>query len=1034
MRVHCLGIASGLLGPLFAVLMLGGCGDRAAQEEAAALLKRQQQRLIQKDAAAPKSREEQLVDTRRFLEQDNPELAIQSLKSLLVASPNDPEVLFVLAQTQHAAGALDLAVQAIEQMPKPAEPEGDGRWQRRAFEAGNDWLTEAGRLSAAERLLTKAIEQFQAGSHSVRFRRRLAENLALQGRRFEASKQLRWLAKRDVITERELFQMQFLRGTVVVDVQKDTGAKGQLNLSLLRQAKQAHAESRSREANAMIRPLSDAFPESASVAAFQMRLAHEMGDDQAWLAQLDQMPPGVAQQPEYWWTLADWYSQSGRDQAAVRCFLETVQLDPTDRVAYYGLAGALSRLGEDQAAAIAKQRGQWLTEASVLYLQFGQQPGTADQLMQLASRLESLGRPWESARWKQLAIRKASQAQQRTLGQSPLSDLMTIDWTQWATEQEAALPDGFQLCGLELSQWEPPDVGVVASTLLADQPVGLASTSSTAFQLVNVAADVGLQFQYDCGSQHEDRTYVYEATGGGIGVVDFDLDGWPDLYFTDGGGLPFDQGSCHPSVVYRNLAGTGYQVVTDSAGGQNGGYGQGVAIADLNQDGFPDVLVANLGRNAIFLNQGDGSFRRLQADAEEPHLINGSFWSSSIACADLSGDGLPELLEVNYIDDPKVLEIYCSGKEDHCSPRQFRPAADRVFTVRADGRIQPWQGMPGIESLPSLGFGVVVADFDQQAGNDVYLTNDGMPNHYWQSQVATDRADATNQQADYMLDEAASLSGNAVGSFGQAPGPMGLAAGDFDRDGNLDLHVTNYSNQPSDLYLQKTPSVFVHSATRWGLAQETFPMVGWGTQSIDVDRDGWLDLVILNGHLHDFQSANRPYRMRPQLYRGGPDGFRRELSQQSDGYWSQPALGRALVTLDWNRDGKTDLVAGDLEAPTALLENRSAGGRVLNLQLVGTDCERDAIGARVEIQIGQQKMVHWVTAGDGLLCSNQKQLSIGVGQAKQVDRVLVRWPTGNISESANVQTNAGYLVIESQDEWFEINRYEDALKSRSQGR
>ncbi|WP_419187932.1 tetratricopeptide repeat protein [Stieleria bergensis] len=314
MRVHCLGIASGLLGPLFAVLMLGGCGDRAAQEEAAALLKRQQQRLIQKDAAAPKSREEQLVDTRRFLEQDNPELAIQSLKSLLVASPNDPEVLFVLAQTQHAAGALDLAVQAIEQMPKPAEPEGDGRWQRRAFEAGNDWLTEAGRLSAAERLLTKAIEQFQAGSHSVRFRRRLAENLALQGRRFEASKQLRWLAKRDAITERELFQMQFLRGTVVVDVQKDTGAKGQLNLSLLRQAKQAHAESRSREANAMIRPLSDAFPESASVAAFQMRLAHEMGDDQAWLAQLDQMPPGVAQQPEYWWTLADWYSQSGRDQ------------------------------------------------------------------------------------------------------------------------------------------------------------------------------------------------------------------------------------------------------------------------------------------------------------------------------------------------------------------------------------------------------------------------------------------------------------------------------------------------------------------------------------------------------------------------------------------------------------------------------------------------------------------------------------------------------------------------------------------------
>lgn len=1023
MREGFLRFDAGLLVPALALLLLSGCGDPAAEKDAAALLKRQQQRLIEKEASAPKSRQEQLADTRRFLDEDNPELAMQALKPLLVASPNDPEVLFVLAQTQLAVGALDSAIQTIEQIPMSAETQDDGQWQTRAFQAGNQWLTEAGHLTAAERLLGKAIERFHDDeSQELRFRRRLAENLASQGKRFEASQQLRWLAKRDAITERELFQMQFLRNPLTVDAQDETAANGQLNMSLLRQAKQAHAMSQSGEAIAMIQQLGDVFPGSPSVAAFRMRLAHDIGDDQAWLKALDQLPPGIAQQPEYWWTLADWCSQSGRDQAAVRCFLETVRLDPTDRVAYFGLAGALSRLGEEEAAGLAKQRAQWLAEASALYSQFGKQPGTADELMQLASLLESLGRPWEAARWKQLAIGKAMQAQQRTLGQRPLSDLKTIDWDQWAAEQEAGLPNGFQLCGLETRQWTLPDVGVLAAGDVAQSPDSLTDASSNAFEFVDVAAEVGLKFSYDCGSQHEDRTYLYEATGGGIGVVDFDLDGWPDLYLTDGGGLPFDQGPCKSSVLYRNLGGKQFQQVADAAGVENGGYGQGVAIADLNQDGFPDVLVANLGRNAIFLNQGDGSFRRLQASEDQPHLINGSYWTSSIACADLSGDGLPELLEVNYINDPSVLEVYCSGKDDHCNPRQFRPAADRVFTVRADGTIEPWPGMPEIESLPSLGFGVVIADFDQQAGNDVYLTNDGMPNHFWQSRPATDQADTTIPTA-YVLEETASLSGNAVGPFGQAPGSMGVASGDFDRDGNLDLHVTNFVNQPSDLYLQKTPSVFVHSATRWGLSQETFPMVGWGTQSLDIDRDGWLDLVMLNGHLHDFQSANRPYRMRPQLWRGGPDGFRGELPMGSGDYWSRLALGRTLVTMDWNRDGRTDLVAGDLEAPIALLENRSTGGRQLNLQLVGTDCERDAIGARVEIQIGEQTLVHWVTAGDGLLCSNQQQLSIGVGQAKQVDRVSVRWPNGNTSAYSNVPSNAGYLVIESRDELFEISRY-----------
>ncbi len=373
---------------------------------------------------------------------------------------------------------------------------------------------------------------------------------------------------------------------------------------------------------------------------------------------------------------------------------------------------------------------------------------------------------------------------------------------------------------------------------------------------------------------------------------------------------------------------------------------------------------------------------------------------------------MPEIVEINYIDDPTALTVACTPQRDVCNPSVFRPASDHVWQLAAEGVVTTWNGCSEIAAKPNYGFAAVIANFDNQHGNDLFIANDTEHNHYWLSQPAV-------RSGAYSLLEGAQIHGCAYGLQGQRQGCMGIAYGDFDRNGRLDLHVTNYWNQAADLYLQDSSGLFANANAARGLHAATRLTVGWGTQAVDFDRNGWIDLAVLNGNLADHRHRGRPFEMKPQMFRADAEGFQLvPPSAMTDPYWSTATLGRTMATLDWNGDSKPDLVANHLDVPVALLENRTETGNSVQLELVGTLSERDATGATVTLTCGDQVWHGWVAGGDGLLCSNEQVVDFGIGTVESIDRVEVCWPSGATQQFTGLAANHRYLIVEGDAEVF----------------
>ncbi|MCG8649468.1 MAG: CRTAC1 family protein, partial [Pirellulales bacterium] len=273
----------------------------------------------------------------------------------------------------------------------------------------------------------------------------------------------------------------------------------------------------------------------------------------------------------------------------------------------------------------------------------------------------------------------------------------------------------------------------------------------------------------------------------------------------------------------------------------------------------------------------------------------------------------------------------------------------------------------------------------------------------------------TDQQPGrYQLLESAGILDCSIGANGVSQACMGVTAGDFDRNGWLDLHVTNFYNESSNLYLQSETGFFIDDALKYGLKSMTHKILGFGTHAADIDNDGWQDLAILNGHVHDDSANGIPFEMESQLLRGGPRGFSLQPAEQLGAYWTGKRLGRTLAVLDWNRDGKLDLLAGHLDAPIALLENRSSAGNWIQLELVGVQSEREAIGAEVVVKAGNQVWRGWQTGGDGYMCSNEPIIPIGLGSVQGPVEVEIHWPAGTVQTVPELDINHRYLIVEGE--------------------
>lgn len=759
----------------------------------------------------------------------------------------------------------------------------------------------------------------------------------------------------------------------------------------------------------LLRPVALAHPELLDTQVKLGQALLELHDDAAFLKWHADLPTSIELFPGIWFLRAGWARSHGDQSGAVRCYLETLYRDPNHQAANYHLAQLLQLLGQAQQAASFLDRSQKLQKFDTAVRAAWSGGGEEHAMRQAAEVAESLGLIWEASGWNRLARQKFPQA-------------------SWARSGVQRLET--QLAGLPLTRTRP---GMNPAEKLdrtryplpnwATNPAPLQTTAkhnnqtqSSPIAFANQAAKVGLNFQYFNSSDplRPDRK-MQEFTGGGVTVLDLDADGWPDVHLTQGCAWPYRSDNFqHVDRLFRNLGREAFQDVTALANLSENGFSQGATAGDFDNDGFPDLYICNIGGNRFYRNNGDGTFD----DITEQSDTAGDRWSSSCLLADLNRDGLPDLYVVNYLAGSEVLERICqdaSGHSRSCMPRIYSAAQDQLYVNLGDGRFQDVTDASGIIVPDGKGLGIVAADFDGSGQLNLFVANDAVPNFYFVNRTPPGGAIP-------LFAEQGIASGLALNQDGRAQACMGVAVGNLDNDQRLSLFVTNFHDEPNTLYHQQSAGVFTDDTRSWGLYEASIPMVGFGTQFLDADLDGFLDLVLTNGDVDDSRDLGRQYQMPPQFFRNGGRGSFTELSANTLGpYFSGKYLGRGLARLDWNRDGRDDILVSHLDAPAALLTNTTeATGHFVAIQLRAVTTSRDAIGTTVSVTTKARNFVRQLVAGDGYYASNERQLSLGLGDAEQITELSVSWPSGRKQVFRNVPIDSRILIVEDQPRAFSI--------------
>lgn len=925
-----------------------------------------------------------------LLEQGKADEAFRLAQRVLIESPEDIIALQTMASVHASQENFADAARVARAIGKINGAQGVEDWLT-AF----DWHLRASDLAAAEEDLQEAI---RVGPDDPRTHRTMAQLLNAEGRRFESRPFIVNLIRLNAAQPRELLSLVELASPFML-VQLDE-AVGDPTNTLLELGKARYLLVADVDAEAALKKVNRLATQISHPAldSFRGRLIAETADEVAFEKWLQDATPGTEKQPEYWSAIGLRLVRSGHDKEAIRALGEAVKLDPTDRGSLRLLAAALERAGDDKNAAVVRKNlatlDQLFRVASV---------ADQSQVMWIAEQLQGLVRPWESLAWYQYALQMQG-VDPRSSSQLSERRNQIAAWEKSGTS-EAILQSRFdRLVGIDLAKYPTPTfegMGLVESTIASDQKM----PSNLVFRDMAARFGIDVDFTSEYPTNEVDF-FLYQANGGGLAAFDYDLDGLCDLYVVQTGGDPQTIDSSEPNQFFRQLSGTEFQTIEQAAGIADRRYGQGVCAGDINQDGFTDLIVANIGMNSVYVNQGDGTFRK---DTAAMGSSDGR-WTSSIGLADMNGDHLPDVIEVNYLNDPIIFQRKCQGKRLDCTPQRFRAASDRIFENLGDGTYAVAKtGDGSMDANPNYGFGLIVTTFGQSGGNEIFVSNDGDLNHFWKS-LPVDAAGKTG----WKLLESAGVSGCSIGSSGISQACMGIAAGDFDRNGNIDLGVTNFHNEPMNLFLQNESGFFTDDALRFGLVENSKDMLGFGTQAADYDNDGWADIAVLNGHIYDARYAEIPFAMQPQLFRGGQNGFKLQSSASLSGYWKRFQLGRTLAMLDWNRDGKMDLLANHLDQPLALLQNESESGNWLQVELVGTLSEREAIGARIEVESGDQRWVGWQIAGDGYMCTNESLIHIGLGSHDVIDKLTVHWPATEPQVFEDVSANQRYLLVEGQ--------------------
>jgi hypothetical protein len=506
----------------------------------------------------------------------------------------------------------------------------------------------------------------------------------------------------------------------------------------------------------------------------------------------------------------------------------------------------------------------------------------------------------------------------------------------------------------------------------------------------DVTDAVGLDFVHDAGPL--DDFFTPQIHGSGVAVLDFDGDGRLDLYFLTNGGPE----SKSTNRLYRNMPDGKFKDVTAGSGLGIAGYNMGVAVGDVDNDGRPDVVVTQYGGVKLFLNRGDGKFDDVTAAAG---LANPA-WGASAAFLDYDRDGKLDLIVVNYFDyDPSWVCHAPSGEREYCGPNNFKGNVARLFHNLGRASADPGAAVrfedvtvaAGLAKAPGPGLGVVCADFDGDGWQDVFIANDGKPNHLWRN-----RKDGT-------FAEEAFLCGLAVDALGQAQAGMGIAIGDADGDGLFDLYVTHLTSERNTLWQQgPARGQFRDRTAPAGLLKSEWRGTGFGTLLADFDLDGWPDLAVVNGRVNAGTSTPNPGLGRPerfaernQLFRNLGGGKFADVSAANPALCGTPNVARGLAAGDLDGDGAPDLVVTTVGGRARVFRNVARPrGHWLAVRPFDPALKRDAYGAEITVRAGERRWVRVVGPSESYFCSSDPRAHFGLGDAGRVDELLITWPDG----------------------------------------
>jgi hypothetical protein len=510
----------------------------------------------------------------------------------------------------------------------------------------------------------------------------------------------------------------------------------------------------------------------------------------------------------------------------------------------------------------------------------------------------------------------------------------------------------------------------------------------------DVTGEVDLDFVHDPGARPRRDHFLPAIIGSGAAVLDFDRDGRLDLLLLQNAG----PGSGVTHRLYRQLPGGRFADVSKGSGLDVDGYGMGVAVGDVNNDGWPDVLITDYGRIRLFLNNGNGTFTDVTKEAG----LDNPRWGTSAAFFDYDRDGWLDLVVVNYLEyDPARRCIDNAGRADFCNPSGFSGVATRLYRNlgRSPGapanvvRFEDVTSRSGLGAVKGPGLGVVCADFNGDGWPDIFVANDGKPNHLW-----------INQKTGAFKEQAV-LYGVATNAVGAPQGNMGVAIGDLDGDGLFDLFITHLPDELNVCWKQGPRGFFQDQTGAMGLASPRWRGTGFGAAFGDFDHDGALDVAVVNGAVrlpprlppgfeHSFWGR---YAERNQLFANDGRGRFRDVSEDNRAFCGTAAVARALVCADIDGDGALDLLVTAVAGPARLHRNvaaRRGHWLMVRARLGKEHGRRDAYGAEVAVRAGKRTWKAWLNPGYSYLSSNDPRVHFGLGTVERVDAIEVLWPDG----------------------------------------